>query len=143
MIRLANIEDSEQLLCLNEKFNGKDETTLDNVKESLSKNQQEVIVVAEENGRLVGFVCVQLKRSFCYDVYSPEITEVFVDEDYRRKKYASRMIEYAESYCRGKYPLHKFELLTGKKNLEAQALYDSLGYRDDGEVHLSKREAAQ
>lgn len=139
MIRLATVEDSEQLFCLNEKFNGKSETTLNNLKESLSNNQQEVIVVAEENSVLVGFVCVQLKKSFCYDDYMPEITEVFVDKDYRRKKYASEMIAYAESYCTKKYPLHKFELLTGKNNFAAQALYDSLGYCDEGELHLTKR----
>ena len=46
MKRLATVEDSEQLLCLNEKFNGKDETTLDSLKASLLNNQQEVIVVA-------------------------------------------------------------------------------------------------
>lgn len=112
---------------------------MNNLRESLSNNQQEVIVVAEENSVLVGFVCVQLKKSFCYDDYMPEITEVFVDKDYRRKKYASEMIAYAESYCTKKYPLHKFELLTGKSNFAAQALYDSLGYCDEGELHLTKR----
>ena len=61
-IRLATPQDSEQLYLLNEKFNGKDETTLDNI-----------------------------------------------------------------------------ELLTGNKNLEAQALYDTLGYRNEGELHLSKQ----
>ena len=139
MIRLATVEDSEQLFYLNEKFNGKDVTTLDNLKESLLNNQQEIIVVAEENSVLVGFVCIQLKKSFCYDDFAPEITEVFVDKNYRRKKYASKMILYAESHCMKTYQLHKFELLAGKNNFEAQALYKSLGYCDKGELHLSKQ----
>ena len=139
MIRLATVEDSEQLFCLNEKFNGKDVTALDRLKESLSDNQQEVIVVAEENGVLAGFVCVQLKKSFCYNDYTAEITEVFVDESYRRKRYATEMITYAESFCRQNYPLHKFELLTNKKNYAAQALYSSLGYCDKSELYLTKR----
>ena len=47
MIRLAITEDAEQLFLLNEQFNGKDET------------------VAEEGDILVGFVCIQIKKSFC------------------------------------------------------------------------------
>lgn len=39
MIRLAIAEDAEQLFLLNEQFNGKDETILDNIKESLSNNK--------------------------------------------------------------------------------------------------------
>ena len=49
------------------------------------------------------------------------------------------MIAFAETYCKENYPLHKFELLTGKKNVNAQALYASLGYCDEGEIHLTKR----
>ena len=42
-------------------------------------NRREVVIVADGNGgRLAGFVCVQLKKSFCYDEYMPEITEVYV-----------------------------------------------------------------
>lgn len=139
MIRLATLNDAEQLHALNEKFNGKGETTLGNIKESLLNNKQEVIVVAEENSILVGFICVQMKKSFCYDDYLPEITEVFVENGYRRRKIASNMISFIETYCLQNYSLHKFELLTGKNNLEAQALYDSIGYSDEVEIHLTKR----
>lgn len=48
------------------------------------------------------------------------------------------MITFAEDYCFKNYPLHKYELLTGKKNIVAQSLYGKLGYTDD-ELHLSKR----
>ena len=139
MIRKATVSDAEQLSILNEEFNGKGETTIENIRNSLMNNQQEVVIVAEENDMLVGFVCVQLKKSFCYDVYMPEITEVYVNPLYRKKGIASKMITYAEEYCAENYPLHKYELLTGKKNLIAQSVYDKLGYRDDNELHLSKR----
>lgn len=51
------------------------------------------------------------------------------------------MITFAEDYCAKNYPLHKYELLTGKKNPIAQAVYGKLGYRDDNEIHLSKRKS--
>lgn len=139
MVRLATLNDAEQLNRLNDEFNGKGETSLEHIKDSLINNHQEIIVVDDENGTLAGFVCVQLKKSFCYDEYMPEITEVYVNQKYRRKGIAKGMISFAESHCRKNYALHKFELLTGTENFTAQAVYAQLGYVNDGEIHLSKR----
>ena len=136
---ILGVSDAEQLSVLNDEFNGKGETTIDNIRNSLMNNKQEVVIVADEDDMLVGFVCVQLKKSFCYDDYMPEITEVYVKPTYRKKGIASEMIAFAESYCSKNYSLHKYELLTGKENLVAQALYNKLGYIDDNELHLSKR----
>ena len=60
MVRIATVRDAEQLEILNNEFNGEGETTLDNIRNSLANNKQEVIVVDEQNGELTGFVCVQL-----------------------------------------------------------------------------------
>ncbi|WP_404988814.1 GNAT family N-acetyltransferase [Clostridium culturomicium] len=139
MIRLATVNDAVQLDILNSEFNGKGEASLENIKESLLNNHQEVIIVADENGILVGFVCIQLKKSFCYDKYMPEITELYVKLEHRKKGLASAMITFAEDYCSKKYSFHKYELLTGKNNLIAQSVYNKLGYKDDGKIHLSKR----
>ena len=139
MVRIATVQDAEQLELLNNEFNGEGETTLDNIRNSLANNHQEVIVVDEQNGELTGFVCVQLKKSFCYDDYMPEITEVYVKPKYRRNGIARAMITYAEEYCKKQFPLHKFELLTGTENDGAQSVYAMLGYSEDGELHLSKR----
>lgn len=139
MVRIATVRDAEQLEILNNEFNGEGETTLDNIKYSLANNKQEVIVVDEQNGELTGFVCVQLKKSFCYDDYMPEITEVYVKPHHRRNGIARAMITYAEEYCKQRLPIHKFELLTGAENDGAQSVYAKLGYSEDGELHLSKR----
>ncbi len=139
MVRIATVEDTEQLGVLNDEFNGIGETTIDCIRDSIINNQQEVVIVADENGMLVGFVCVQLKKSFCYNYYMPEITEVYVVPAYRKKGIASEMVTFAEDYCAKNYPLHRYELLTGKKNIVAQSVYGKLGYADDGELHLSKR----
>ena len=139
MVRIATVQDAEQLEILNNEFNGEGETTLDNIRASLADNKQEVIVVDEQNGELTGFVCVQLKKSFCYDDYMPEITEVYVKPQYRRCGVARTMIAYAEEYCKSHYPLHKFELLTGAENDVARIAYAKLGYCEDAELHLAKR----
>ena len=139
MGRIATASDAEQLRRLNEEFNGEDEITIESIIESLRNNPQEVVIVAEEDNALVGFVCVQLKKSFCYEDYMPEITEVYVMPEYRKRGIASNMILFAEEYCSKKYPLHKYELLTGKKNVAAQSVYGKLGYADDEEIHMVKR----
>ena len=139
MVRIATANDAEQLNILNIEFNGEDETSIENIRNFLKNNKQEVVIVAEEDDMLVGFVCVQLKKSFCYDDYTPEITEVYVKPAYRKRGIASEMISFAENYCSKNYPVHKFELLTGVENLVAQSVYNKLGYADDKELHLSKR----
>ena len=139
MVRIATVQDAEQIEILNNEFNGEGETTLDNIRASLADNKQEIVVVDEMNGDLTGFVCVQLKKSFCYDEYMPEITEVYVKPQYRRCGVARTMIAYAEEYCKSHYPLHKFELLTGAENDVARIAYAKLGYCEDAELHLAKR----
>ena len=139
MVRLATVNDAEQLNILNIEFNGEGEAGIENIRDSLRNNKQEVVIVAEEDAILVGFVCVQLKKSFCYDDYMPEITEVYVNPAYRKRGIAGEMIFFAENYCSKNYPVHKFELLTGKENFVAQSVYSRLGYIDDREVHFSKR----
>ena len=139
MVRIATVQDAAQLEILNNEFNGEGETTLDNIRASLADNKQEIVIVDEMNGELTGFVCVQLKKSFCYDEYMPEITEVYVKPQYRRCGVARTMIAYAEEYCKSHYPLHKFELLTGAENDVARIAYAKLGYCEDAELHLAKR----
>ena len=138
-VRIATVNDAEQLEILNTEFNGEGETNIENIRNCLLNNKQETVVVADIENELVGFVCVQLKKSFCYDDYMPEITEVYVKPAYRKRGIASEMISFAEEYCRKNFLLHKFELLTGKRNVGAQSVYNKLGYTDDNELHLSKR----
>lgn len=139
MVRLAAINDAEQLKILNDEFNGISNTTPEQIRNSLTNNAQEIVVVDEESGLLTGFVCMQLKKSFCYKEYIPEITEVYVRQEYRNRGIASAMITFAEDYCIRHYAVSGFELLTGKENRTAQSVYEKLGYMEDGEMHLSKQ----
>ena len=139
MIRIATVDDANQLELLNNEFNGQGNTSINCIRDSLLNNKQEVIIVSQEKDSLAGFVCVQLKKSFCYDDFMPEFTEVYVRPEYRKQGIASAMISYAEMYCSEHYAVHKYELLTGKENTTAQSVYNKLGYEDDNELHLSKR----
>lgn len=137
-IRIAVLEDAPQLLKLNSSFNGPGLTTAESVRQALAQGGSEVVVVAEVTGCLVGFVCLQIKKSFCYDENSAEITEVFVDEPYRRQGIARQMIQFAETYCAETHQTTTFTLLTGQDNLAAQALYRALSYKKTKEVMMEK-----
>lgn len=137
MVRLAAGKDAPQLELLNNEFNGVG-VSCEYIEKSLLGNEQEIVVVDEEDGVIAGFVCIQMKKSFCYDEYIPEITEVYVSQVYRRKGIASSMIRFAEKFVTNHYNAHEWGLLTGKDNKTAQAVYRKLGYTEDGESHFSK-----
>lgn len=54
MIRIATVNDAEQLNILNIDFNGENEAGIENIKDSLLNNKQEIVIVAEEEDTLVG-----------------------------------------------------------------------------------------
>ena len=139
VVRLAEVGDAEQLEALNNEFNGEGETDLESIKASLGSNMQELVIVSEEEGTLAGFACLQLKKSFCYKALMPEITELYVKPEYRKRGVASALVSFAEDYCRRNLDFHKIELLTGKNNSAAQTAYERMGYRESGDVHLAKR----
>mgnify|MGYP003214180341 CR=1 FL=1 len=121
MIRLASVDDAAELELLNAEFNGKGKTTEESIRASLLTNRREIVIVADgSGGRLAGFVCVQLKKSLCYEDFMPEITEVYVRPEYRGRGIAR-------------------EMLTGSDNTAAQKLYSAIGFECDGEMHMSKQ----
>ena len=137
-MRKANAEDAQQLAQLNAEFNGEGETSLENIKASLAENKGEIVIVAEEAGAINGFLCLQLKKSFCYDAYMPEITELYVRAEHRKKGIAGAMIAYAELLCASEYPSKEICVVTGAENSTAQTAYERIGFRESGEKYLQK-----
>ena len=52
MVRIATVNDAEQLNILNDEFNVESETSIDNIRNSLMNNKQEVVIVADEDDML-------------------------------------------------------------------------------------------
>lgn len=139
MIRLAAPEDAGQLYELNERFNGPSGTTAEDMAKSIAENSRELVIVADLNGTLAGFACVQVKYSFCYECPSAEITEVFVDEGFRRRGLGRELLEFAERAAIERFgPLGELTVLTGGDNIPAQRLYEGAGFRREGEVVFFK-----
>ena len=137
-IRRAAESDAPGLLRLNEKFNGKSMLSAEQIRLSLAVNDREDVFVAEQEGKLVGFCCVQIFQSFCYEVRYAEITELYVDDAYQRRGIGRELLGYVEQYYEDT-DIKGFQLFTGGGNVSAQAFYEKLGYKRTSEVMYRKR----
>ncbi len=137
IIRSATERDAAELCRLNTLFNEVTDVSPETIALSIRDNGQERVFVAECGNRLIGFCCTQLFKSFCYNRNSAEITELFVEESYRRKGVATELMSLAERYYSDKY-IDNFRLLTGDHNISAQSFYESLGYLKTDEIMYEK-----
>lgn len=139
MIRLAAPEDAGQLFGLNERFNGSSGTTVEDMARSIAGNPQELVIVADLDGTLAGFACVQVKRSFCYEIPSAEITEVFVDRGFRGRGLGRELLDFAGRAAIERFgPLGELTVLTGGDNIPAQRLYEGAGFTREDEALFFK-----
>lgn len=141
VIRRAGKQDAKALFILNEEFNGIGCTSIEWLTESLKNNTQEVVFIAEADGCPAGFCCVQLFQSMCYSSNYAEITELFVEQAYRRAGIAAALMQTVENYFRDDN-IGGFQLFTGGDNDAAQAFYEKSGYRKTDEMMYRKRRAA-
>ncbi|MNV96861.1 putative acetyltransferase [compost metagenome] len=67
-----------------------------------------------------------------------EITELFVEEKYRKQGVATALMGFAEDYFKDKN-VKGYQLFTGKQNEIAQAFYEKNGYAKSEEQMYRKR----
>ncbi|WP_306434059.1 MULTISPECIES: GNAT family N-acetyltransferase [Paenibacillus] len=135
--RLATLTDAEELSRLNQEFNGGDRRPPAQIMKSLNTNN-ELVAVAEVNGRIVGFGCAQSFDSFCYEEPQGEITELYVEENARRKGAAAAILSCLEDNLRER-GVKDIKVLTGKENDAAIRTYEHNRYVIDDELLLKKR----
>lgn len=135
LIRLANAHDAEALVHLNAAFNGVGEVSAEDICRSL-ETSGEVVVVAVEEEMPVGFCCAQVHHSFCYPAPVAEVTEMYVDADFRRQGAAQGMLAFLEKHLREKHGVDEIHLLTGRTNHVAQAVYRKAGFIGKDEVYM-------
>ena len=127
LIKKAALEDKNAIFKLNKKFNGEG-NTLQNIEESLKYNKNEIILIAYEDDKAVGFVCGQISKSICYLEKQGIITGLFVKKKYRRKGIAKKLLMSIERVFANNN-ICAVTLETSKKNEKAQSLYKKSGYK--------------
>ena len=108
----------------------------------IRKDPQQEIVVAELNGKVVGFAVlhhiVRPENPFMFERNYLDVDEFCVAEDCRRRGVASAMISYILDYARSK-GFRRLELNMWEFNRGALAFYEAAGfttYRRYMEIHL-------
>lgn len=137
-IRIATENDADALAHLNNKFNKTQDTAQQVAARIKAIPVAETALVAEIEGAVVGFACLRVTRSLCYDFALAELTELYVEEGYRRRGVGRALIEQAERVAQGR-GAESLTLLTGDQNLTAQEFYRSLGYQILQDLVMSKR----
>ena len=135
-LRLATPDDSHDLARLNAEFNEVHVLPAQLSSRLENPHRVETPIVAEVDNGIVGFASLRLVSCLFYDTPHAELTELFVQEAYRRRGIGRALIAHAERLaCEG--DATELLVLTGFTNHEAQSLYHAMGYEDD-DLAMSK-----
>jgi GNAT superfamily N-acetyltransferase len=128
--RVATLDDTYELARLNAVFNGVQVGPEQLSSRLANPHCVETPIVAEVGNCIVGFASLCLVPRVFYDTPHAELTELFVQEAYRRRGIGRALVAHAERLaCEG--GATELFVLTGFTNREAQSLYHAMGYEDD------------
>src|SRR2546426_4387420 len=88
----------------------------------------ETLVVAEREGKILGFASLRLVPSLDSTPYA-ELSDLFVAGPYRRQGVGRRLLEFVEKRARDR-GANRLVLTTGLKNVDAQGFYRASGFVD-------------
>lgn len=137
-IRVARWDDdAEVLAALSYEFNHV-QVTPNHVMSRLSSGfHTEIVVVGEAGGQVVGFACAQILESICYAKPWAELTELYVQERYRRRGLGRGLVWMVEQMAQQEGATD-IVVHTSASNLAGQALYRSLGYEVQSHVSFQR-----
>ena len=136
-IRLAKPSDASELVIINDLFCGEGSNIADKIAESLEFNMTEIVCVAAEGNRIVGYCCGDIGQTMSCPYKCGTVTHLYVMEEYRRRGVGRKLIEGVEIEFRKRGVSH-LHISTGTENRAAQTLYHSCGYKDTSEFVMDK-----
>ena len=136
-VREATQDDLVALARLNERFNDV-KTTAAQIAARLADPQcVEIPIVAEIDNQLVGFAGLRVVPLIFYKGAHAELTELFVEESYRRRGVGGALIRFAEHLAESK-GAEELILHTDEENEVARKFYTAVGY-EAWEIVMGKR----
>lgn len=109
------------------------EQTLDIFDGVLKHSDDQQYIVAEEDGKLVGFVLVEVSEMY---VGRGSIDDLYIQSEYRGKGIGKALLQAAFDWLKGK-GAKKVGLGVHKSNDVAIKLYKSMGFEEEPETYLS------
>jgi GNAT superfamily N-acetyltransferase len=126
-VRTATPADAPEIARLNRLFNGADEAPENYAHRMADPRRVDTPVLAEVGGRVIGMANLRLLPAVFYSEPYAELTELFVEEGYRRLGVGAALVTFAEQLARQGGAVEML-ILTGFHNHTAQQLYRRLGY---------------
>lgn len=125
----ASAADAADLARLNGLFNSATLTPAEQAEHLRAAASTERALLAWVDGRAIGFTCLRFARLITTALPYAEVTELFVEEAFRRRGIARALLAEAETLARG-LGAPGIILFTGLKNETAQVFYRAVGYHD-------------
>ena len=135
-IRKATKSDLSGLARLNAIFNDSKETAEKIANRLASPKCVEIPIVAEIENQIVGFAGLRVVPYLFYEGAHAELTELFVEESYRRKGIGKALVEYAERLAKERYA-EELILHTGQENQGGREFYTAMGF-EEWEIVMGK-----
>jgi ribosomal protein S18 acetylase RimI-like enzyme len=136
VVRQALAADAREIARLNTLFNDVTEPPEAYLPRLADPRRVDTPLLAEVEGKVVGFANLRLAHSVFYPEPYAELSELYVEEAYRRRGIGKALILHAEGLAR-QAGAGEMVILTGDDNQAALGLYRSLGYGDH-DLALSK-----
>jgi ribosomal protein S18 acetylase RimI-like enzyme len=137
IIRHATPADAPALARMNEAFNGASDPAEQIAARLVACAAIETPLLAELDGQAIGFACVRVVPCVLYAEPYAELTELYVEPDYRHHGIGRALIARAEALVRERGAADLI-IMTSVSNAAAQALYRSAGY-DTYAVALNRK----
>jgi ribosomal protein S18 acetylase RimI-like enzyme len=119
----------DDLARLNTAFNDVDDPPARLAERLADPRCVEIPLVADLDGKVVGFAALRLVPQVFYEGPYAELTELYVEPEHRRVGAGRALIEHAERLAK-EGGAREMLLSVGAKNAEAQGFYRALGYAD-------------
>lgn len=116
-----------QLVRLNALFNGNSNSTEELAARLADPLRVETVILAEVDDRIIGFAALRVVPCIFYAEPYAELTELYVEESYRRRGAGRALVSHTENLAR-QAGARQMLILTNFYNSKAQALYCSMGY---------------
>jgi GNAT superfamily N-acetyltransferase len=135
-VRPALPGDAADVARLNYLFNGCDEPAAQYAARLSDPHRVDTPLLAEIDGVCVGIANLRLLPQVFYPEPYAELTELFVEETYRRRGVGRALLAFAEALAQSAGAT-EIAIYTGFQNYAAQSLYHACGF-EDADLVLTK-----